>query len=71
MHRDLNAPRNRILFADPIEHDVYRTDEDLPQTVYAEEMTEHIEVLALQCLGPSLTLLHVTQCVDLEKQLPG
>lgn len=69
VHGDLEAARNRILFAHAIEHDVDRANEDLPQAVQAEEVAEHIEVLALQRARPALALLHVTQCVHLKEQL--
>lgn len=65
VHSDLDATRHRILFADPIEYDVYGAHEYLPHTIQAEEMAEHIEVLALERTRPALPLLHVSQIVHL------
>lgn len=61
MYGDFNATRHRILLSNAIEYYVDRANEYFPQTIQAEEMPKHIEIFALQCERPPLTLLHVTQ----------
>ena len=70
MDGDLEASRDGILPSDSVEDDVDQTNEDLPNAVNAEDVTQNIEVFALEGRRPALTLLHVLHRVDLKEQLP-
>jgi hypothetical protein len=46
---NLNPPRHDVLLPDTIEDDVDGANEDLPDAVEAEEVTENVEVFSLEC----------------------
>ncbi len=69
--RDLHALGDGIDSADAIEDDVDGADEDLPDAVEREEVSEEVEVLSLPSFGPLDPLAHVLHVVDLHEELPA
>lgn len=66
---DLDSARDRIRFADAIENDINRANEDFINAIEREEVPDEIEIFTLERSRVDHAIAHCMQVDELQKQL--